>query len=497
LRTLLHILPLLVSATVLGCQEEPSFRLRWTIDPALAAGDPSVKPRLGTPVDCSGVGVMDVRIVTRDAFGVVVDARTRPCFSSALTKPEGTVAGPALPPGPYAVEIRGVRRDGVGWDRTLLPLEELEPNPGCVPELEVAASEQRPTCSLESLSCDCTFVEVAEGRTEHLDGFVIDAPPQCQDGVDNDQDGLVDMFDPACRMGQSTGDLYAREDAVVIANAQLVVRASVLDDNPVATCKGLGISRFIVTLDEDSTLAEPICSTVLGRIFQASAMVMPDATHTVRVVAVDFAGQPLTIAKETVIHAPPGGGGRFDIDVDFSADDFLQPIVASAQLIPRFSPYEGIGSFTRGCQPDELWTGGTLTLPEVRLRLLGTHGQPLSPAPKLTNDLSLDGQTSIPCSGTYMTQPLAWGEYLLEVEALSPEGEVCFSNAGDPSLTAPGESFLAVPRVFPIPSSCLDCTADAECVFGSICDEGVCKRTCIIEDDCPDDTRCEAGVCVG
>jgi hypothetical protein len=497
LRTFLHTLPLLVSTTVLGCQEEPSFRLRWAIDPALAAGDASLKPRLGTPVDCSGVGVMDVRIVTRDAFGVVVDSRTRPCFSSALTKPEGTVPGPLLPPGPYAVEIRGVRRDGVGWDRTLLPLEELEPNPGCVPELGVAASEQRPTCSLESLSCDCAFVEVAEGRTEHLDDMIIDAPPQCQDGVDNDQDGLVDMFDPACRMGQSAGDLYAREDTVVIANAQLVVRASVLDDNPVATCSGLGISRFIVTLDEDSTLADPICSNVLGRIFQASAMAMPDTTHTVRVVAVDFARQPLTIAKETVIHAPPGGGGRFNIDVDFSADDFLQPIVASAQLIPGFSPYEEIGSFTRGCQPDTNYVGGKLILQDVRMRLLGTHGQPLSPAPKLTNDLSLDGQTSIPCNFNYWTQPLAWGEYLLEVEALSPEGEVCFSNVGDPSLTAPGESYLAVPRVFPIPSSCLDCTTDAECQSEAICDDGVCKRTCILDDDCLSGTRCQDALCTG
>jgi hypothetical protein len=502
LRTLLHTLPLLLGATVLGCQEDPSFRVRWAIDPSLSLGEAS-KPGLASPADCSSAGVLDVRITTRDAFGVIVDSRKRPCFSSQLESPEGSVAGPELPPGPYAVEIRGVRRDGVVWSDVLSPLDELEPDPGCVPDLSVSSSEQDPSCSLDSLVCDCAFVEVAEGRTVHLDDVVLDAPPQCQDGVDNDGDGLVDMFDPACRLGRMQGQLYAREDVEVVANAQLVIRPSLLHDNPVATCAGLGISRFLVTFDDGPTLAEPICGEVLRRVFQASAMITPGETHVVRVVAVDFGRQPLTVAKEVVIEAPAAGGGRFTMDVDFGPQDFLEPIVAPTELIPRFSPFEDAGGFTRACTPEN-YAGGRLWLTDLRMRLLGSRGKPLPTPAELSDETPLDGATPIACTANILrTEPLAWGEHMLEVEALSPEGEVCFSNVGSPMLTAPGQTILTIPRVFPVPESCHDCTTDADCVDPggtantAVCDAGICRPTCDADGDCPSGTRCSSGLCSG
>jgi hypothetical protein len=494
-----HTLLLLASATLLGCQEDPSFRLRWAIDPSLAQHQP-LKPQLASPADCSSVGVMDVEIITRDPFGIVVDRRKRPCFARAFGDPEATVGGPELPPGPYAVEVRGVRRDGVGWVEPLSPLDELEleADRGCVPELDVPSGEQQPSCRLDSLVCDCAFVEVADGRSVRLDDFVLDAPPQCDDGVDNDLDGLVDAFDPACRLGRSRGELYAKEDTVVVPNAQILVRPSLLHDNPVVTCSGLGISRFVVTLDEGSTLAEPICADVLRQVFQASAMVEPGASYVLQVVAVDFSRQPLTATKELRIDVPPGGGGRFTIDVDFGPEDFLAPIVASSRILPRFSPFEGAG-YVRQCSPaPNVDAGGLLELTEVRMRLLGARGQPLSPAAKLSDEVTpLDGETDLACSSTFQTEPLLWGEHLVELEALSPEGEVCFSNVGDPQLAAPGETALVVPRVFPLPDSCRDCTVDSDCRNPGVCDEGVCKATCLTDMDCPTGLRCtQSGLCL-
>lgn len=481
---------MIASIVLPGCGDEPSFRVRWAVAPFVTAEDEPIAATLESSVDCSSRGIMAVRITTRDAFGTTVDARTRPCFPPELEDPDGAVDGPALPAGPYAVEVRGVRRDHVGWTRGLDALEAEAPNPGCVPELGVASPKQDPRCALEMLACDCSFVEVADDRTALLDPFEIAAPPECEDGVDNDGDGLVDMFDPACRLG------HEREDTVVVANAQLVMRVSVLDDNPVATCNPLGISRFIVTFD-DVMVAEPVCEDVLGRTFQASAMMtQAGATHTVGVVAVDPARRELTIRKDATIDVPDAGGGRFPIDVDFSPDDFLEPIVDSTTLLPRFLPYEGAG-FDRGCdKTSPLYGGGRLDLAELRMRMIGPHGQELIPPAELENGTPLDGATTFACDKDFTTQALRWGEYQVEIEALSTEGEVCFSNVGAPALTAPGNMFPVIPRVFPLPASCHDCTTDGDCFeHRAICDEGLCRPTCLTNEDCPAGITCQDGLC--
>ena len=498
MRFLRHI-PLLVGVTLSGCGEEPSFRVRWTIDDSLA--NPVSKDELETNTHgCASVGLLAVRTVTRDAFGVVVDNRTRPC--SDAESPEG-IAGPTLPDGPYTVEVRGVRRDGVGWTRPLSAIEELEPNPGCVAALDVEPSKQSPVCGMQDLACDCAFIQVAEGRTILLDDIVIDAPPQCQDGVDNDNDGLVDAFDPACRV---SSELYALESTVVVANAQLAVRTSFLDRNPVATCSSLGVSRVQVSVDDQPPVAAPLCSEVIGRVFQVGAMVTPGTSHTVDVVGVSASGQERTVTKSFTIDVPPTGGGRFELDVDFAATDFLEPIVGSVDVLPEFSPFEGAG-FTRECVQKPNTAGSQLELPELRVRMLGARGRPLSTPAKLEDGTPLDGESlvtylevlpngSIRCTNLKV-EPLVWGEYFLEVEALSAEGDVCFSNVGEPALLAPGEINLVIPRVFPLAPSCRDCTTNADCTQNEgVCDEGLCRQRCFTNPDCPTGVSCIDNMCL-
>lgn len=448
----------------LGCQEDPSFRVRWEVAPA----DGSEAAALVSPVQCSDVGLIAVQITARDELGTVVDQRLRACFPPGFDDPETTIAGAPLSPGPYAVEVRGVRRDNVGWTRELGTLEEMEPNPGCRPEPGLSPAEQDPQCDLEALSCDCMFLEVEAEQTVALTDFQISPPPQCEDGVDNDRDGLVDDFDPSCRVGGQSAT-----ESQDISAVQFALDVSVLDGNDVATCAGLRISRFVITIDDGQVLAEPACR-LDGTIFFTEELA--SGPHVVQVVATDGTGQALTEAKEFSIEVQEDGGGLVSLAIDFAAAEFLDPIVAPARLLVGFLPHPD-AEFSRGCAPVPLTGGGMLTVEDVRIEMLGPHGEPLDPPVELSDGSPLDGQTPIACpAGELTTESLSWGEYLLEIEGRSEAGEVCFTNTGTPAVTAPNSTFsVVVPRVDPPPPSCRDCEVDGDCAIGFVCDAGICR----------------------
>ena len=78
---------LAVSAS--ACKEDPSFRMRWTIE-----GE-----TLSDPTQCAQRGVFDVVALTFDELGFLADSSRYPCFPGSFENPEATVGGPTLPPG--------------------------------------------------------------------------------------------------------------------------------------------------------------------------------------------------------------------------------------------------------------------------------------------------------------------------------------------------------------------------------------------------------------
>ncbi len=487
---------LLAVSLASGCTEPPSYRLRWSVD-----GN-----ELSRPAQCSNAGIFDVRVRTIDVLGETVDVRSFPCFGEDFADPNDRVPGPSLPPGDYAVEVRGVTRNGVPWQddaelqRQIVQAEldrvEYETNARfelCRPPLPAGISgEAKATdafaCRPEQLVCDCSSVTVREEAIPELDGFNILAPPECVDGLDNDGDGLVDRQDPAC----GGGSLDNVEDAD-ISDASFAVQVSFLDNNPNAGCTALaqatGLSRIVIEVD-DNVISSASCSNDPLRFVRPLAA----GDHIVRVTPQSVGGDPVATPFETTVTVIERVGGSFDIRADFRDEDFFEPIEGLAAFVVNYvgAPDQPV----RACAPQDA-EHGTLTIETVRLGLRGSHGEPL-PTVSLDDGTPLDGSTDIPCpNGTLLTQSLSWGGYVVTAEALSAEGEVCFSNVSAGTPAAPFESFTVRPaRVLPPPPSCVDCTTDDDCGDFICDDDGLCVIPCDDDFDCVEGENCTDGRCV-
>ena len=151
-----ELLVVLALAGVTACQEPPSYRLRWAIDGR----------EMLDVAACSESGLLEVRVRAYTAPEVFTDERTYPCFSRAFVDPEGTVGGSALPPGRYAIELRGIDRTCDPWDaEEVQSLEPGAPEPtGCSPDGDVVE------CRPNELVCDCQrLVVVAAGSSASPD----------------------------------------------------------------------------------------------------------------------------------------------------------------------------------------------------------------------------------------------------------------------------------------------------------------------------------------
>jgi hypothetical protein len=286
------------------------------------------------------------------------------------------------------------------------------------------------------LVCDCRFIDVEEDETIIVDDLVFEPPPECEDGIDNDRDGLVDQRDPGCRLaGRESDD---------VSTVQFQLRIGLLGNNPNVVCSGLNIARYLISFD-DQILDDPLCSAVPS-FFSVDAAA---GEYEVTVVAIDAAGEPRTTTWTQTIEIPEGGGGSFELDVQFDDITFLEPIVAGAPMTLSFIPQADQPA--HGCISGGL--GSDLT--EVRIHVLDAHGGELDPPVLLEDGVTpLVGQW-IPCpAATLETEPLAWGGYLAHIEARNATGDVCFATA-DPIPLAPRVSRpLRVPAVPDAPESC-------------------------------------------
>lgn len=518
MRSRRHIAAVLALAGIAGglaaCQEPPSYRLRWAIE-----GRDSLDINACAE---SGLFEMRARVYTDSAIetGILVDERTYPCFPSALRSDDGAVNGSPLPPGRYAIELRGVDRTGNPWDHEALP--SLDPDapehPGCsVSESADFAVECRPN----ELVCDCQRLVITaagstavpadddttvieEGQTATLPELRLVPPPECEDGIDNDRDGLVDIADASCNVDFGDGT-----EAVPVGVTELQLGLTLLGRNPAVTCSGVPLRRLRLSIDvgvdgsgETQVVLEEPC-----RIDQPylSSLRLPAGPATFSVDGVDGAGQPVTIVKTFTAEISPIGG-TVQREIDFGPNDFLEPIVAPIEVPPGYVSELGPEASVRfSCAPQVLdassgLTRGQLTIDRLRVLLLNGHGGPLDAPAALEDGTVLDGAATIACTNRVTTEALVWGSYTMVIEALSAEGEVCFSNASAPTLMSPGGlSSIFMPRLYgsdgQVPASCHDCEVDADCGLGGelYCIDNVCQGACVSDDTTDeDDEQCRS-----
>lgn len=496
-----------LTAGLAACQESPSYRLRWAIeghDPISVAA-------------CAESGLFEIRARVYGTPGggsvgrVLVDERTFPCFPSALRAENGAVNGSPLPPGHYAVELRGVDRTGNPWDHEALA--SLDPDapdhPGCTPEGDVVE------CLPSELVCDCQrlaitasgssssapipaeAIVIEEGATATLSELVLVPPPECEDGIDNDRDGLVDAADPSCNVDFGDGT-----ESVPVGVTELRLGLTLLGRNPAVTCSGVPLRRLRVAVDLGSegvaVVIEEPCQLDQPYI---TSLRLPAGITTFTVDGVDAAGEPVTVVKTFTAEISPIGGTLLR-DIDFGPDDFLERIVARAEVPPGYVSELGPEAKVRfSCAPQVIdpasgRTRGQLTIDRLRVQLLNGHGSPLDAPVTLEDGTVLDGTATVACSNRVTTAPLEWGSYTMVIEALSAEGEVCFSNVDTPTPLSPGSlTPLFMPRAYGendlVPSSCHDCEVDGDCgLEGELfCVDNVCQPGCVSTSE-EGDTQC-------
>lgn len=420
------------------------------------------------PVVCSDAGVSVVITQIFDSFGLLAGVERRPCFPTRFSNPDHLIHGIDLAPGEYDLVLFGVDPNGADW---FIDTFEQDPNDadeeilvlvdGCV------GSGGDQGCPEFARVCDCRSIEVVEGETAVVDNFVLSAPPECENGVDEDGDGLVDANDPGC--------VVEGFEAAPVASAGLVFQFSLLSGNEAAKCAGLGIGSFRIELD-GVVVAEPTC---LEGAFAISLGIGIGA-HTISVVAVGPTGEVLTTAETFEVEVSENGRiSSPELKVDFSDIDFLEPIVAVTGFTPEFRLDNRT---TRTCAAEPQAPGKTLDLPTLRATLLDAAGNAVQPSPFLVsagNDVGRANGNDLDCfvAGARTRDPLTWGQYQLVLEAVSAEGEVCFSNREEPHLLAPGpdNERVDVPRVVPAPASCVECEeGEGSCGPLFTCVDGVC-----------------------
>lgn len=457
-----------------ACQEPPSYRLRWAIE-----GRETLDAAA-----CSESGLFQVRVRAYEAPATVVDERVFPCFPEALRNEEATVGGAALPPGLYSIEVRGIDRTGDPWDEVSIDQS------SCVPVADFIG------CGPTDVACDCQRIEAEAGETVELPEFVLVPPPQCIDGIDNDLDGLVDVSDPSCNVDFGDGS-----EGVAVGVTELRLRLALLDGNPAVSCSSTPLSRLRVEIgtgDDAVVVFEEPCE--LDRPYLASLR-LAAGTVVFTAVGLDDDGEPVTEVEqfEAEISAV---GGTVEHTIDFGAGDFPGGIVREIRASPAYVSELGRNSAVRYCES----TRSKLVIAGLRPQVLNGHGGPLDvPATLLDDGSVLDGQTVVPCTiESLVTAPLEWGTFSMQMEALSAEGEVCFSNVGSPTLMSPGGlTGLFLPRVYDaegnVPASCHDCEVDADCGLDDVlfCVDNVCQGRCASDEECRSDELGDLGfVCV-
>ncbi|PRQ02794.1 hypothetical protein ENSA5_21470 [Enhygromyxa salina] len=477
-----------------GCAEQPSYLLSWTLVDAEALDEAPDDASLSSVKDCSEVGVSKVRVTTK-LGGAVVDVSEYACF------PGDAVEGPALEPGEYTLEVEGLRRSGEPWE----PNEDMPATP--------------------RVAHDTATVSVSQGALPSVE-FVLVAPPECDDGIDNDLDGKVDGKDPGCLLNAATGaSATGSEDA---ESGVALVRPSVsFLANEAVKPFNVGVGYILLEVEveaeaESGTQTQwvefaevadwqlDLSSSPFGLPLLSFDPAFYDALNT------NFAGRTTALGPDL---EPVTEAIDFEFTVDgdqigfvtevfeFTSDLFIDPIIEPLRLSLGLQLGAGDTSICELNGYTDLDDDGKLddpiALERVWVRVRDADDQALDAA---TLGLAANahaggmiapvdeagGWVSFECPASNVSSaPLEWGSYRIEVEGRIGD-ETCFTLPETDEGLAQGlapqpvdAQELYLDRVVedggPPPAACAECNElDAgapgarQCDGATVCEDGIC-----------------------
>ncbi|MGH1342556.1 MAG: hypothetical protein ACRBN8_13430 [Nannocystales bacterium] len=454
-----------------GCQEQRSYAIRWRVEPRTSTDPATVAPQdieMSSPAICSRAGVSDVEVWVYDELNLLADKFDRPCFPERFRQEGGSIRGATLSPGDYTLVIAGTRTNGLPWGTCPDSLAPVDSDPdsdsdsdgfvgsdetdtqsgdctGATVEgfLEAAHSAGTPLCvdgecNVGLESCDCTTFTVEAEKTRRLDDFVLPAPPDCEDGIDGDADGLVDQLDPGCQLGVS--------ESTPVLNPELELNLSVLSGNPVADCDNITVGLLDLTIDGNAL--DPI-ECIVGKTRFSTPLAVGPHDLTVTGLRTGVGGPtPATVGKTLEFTVNDAGVATpRSLELDFADVDLLEPLEGSLWFQYQFLVPGEDGPEVAYCGDARIGD------PDVRYRVLDVVGQPIDAL-----QAPLDGSLS-PCKTDSVTSmdSVTWGGYAIEIESFNADGDVCWSNAGAPAFLTPRESQVAtLELVDGAPPSCIN-----------------------------------------
>ncbi|NVB37543.1 hypothetical protein G6O69_06845 [Pseudenhygromyxa sp. WMMC2535] len=473
----LRRLPALACLTCLAgaaaCAEEASVRFSWRVATDEAAlADPDSVPPLQSVTQCAEVGLGTIEISAIAADGSVEKVSRFACFPSPFADGD-SVEGPVLEPGEYTFELTALRRSGLEWTCD----EEDEEAGACVGRA----------------SAGPTLVSV--GLQPSVE-FVLLAPPECDDGVDNDGDGRVDSKDRSCQSdptGPEDGD---------IGTVSFQLSLTMLD-SPVVLPRNVRANTVRIDIDgetvEQFTASDLELSSWPFRLPLFAERLDPGA-HTLSVVLLGGAQQDSAELSESLsidFEADDEQAGYVVERFDFSSDRFLEPIEDDFRVILSEIPYPGATeSSATTCQ---LLDGEALDA--MRLRVRDESEQVLDAASLGFDAVGGadvdDGWIELPCLvAPLSSSALIWGGYTLEAQGLLG-GEVCFDSTYHGVLGPDELDYVGVVPLAPQgndnaqnlylqrvvddegypPAGCVECSVDDDCLEGASnlrCEQGLC-----------------------
>lgn len=436
-----RLLPLLALAAAAGCAEDPSFSVRWR----LGRSEASVE-ELTSVVQCTELGISRVRLTTRNDAGTVVDEREFACFLPEFEDRSALAPGPEVGPGTYAVTVTAIGHRGLPYT-----------DPNATPAADSTGGDADEP---DVIAFDAHEVTIQQtGENKKLTNFAIVGPTECDDGVDNDRDGSVDLADSSCRgtpAGSEFGDF---------STAQVTVRPRLLGDNPHATCGGLGLEAMRIALAGPTPIERDFaCGTTARTITED----LSPGTYTLSVTGTGAGGVDRAIPSLdpaiAVFDLKPAQFRVVDVAADFTIPSFLDEISAGFGFSLEYETGPDTLAVT-SCEP----AGPALVLERVRVVLLDEAMAPIPDATLYDGDMPipLDGATTVPCGemlATRFVDPLTWDDVApaheavyVQVEAF-PAGSdtACWGNTDAPEPAAPNTSFSMLLRRLSTEGACAD-----------------------------------------
>lgn len=427
-----------------ACAEDSSFLVRWRL-----GRDSDSVTALRAVNQCTELGIVKIRVTTRDAAEAIVDEREFTCFPPGFDDPDTFAPGPEVGPGTYTIQVTALSRlghpfyaidegdgstGGEGGESTGDPGSSSSSSSG---EGLIAPPEEREIVAFDTQE----VVVAATGEGQKVD-FSIVGVPECDDGVDNDHDGTTDLADISCR-GSRLG-----VEAIDTAALQITLLPRLLGDNPHATCAGLGIRSFLVDVAGPTGVQRALPCSDLSQTFSTD---LAPGDYTLSLSALGFLNEPLATlavpAEAAAFSLAPSAFLSHVIPAEVTIPSFIDPIEAEFGFSAAYELASG--DFTGACDPDGL------LIDRVRATLLDQDGAAIAAAtlveaPPLPA-AALDGAT-LPCIALKRTRwvtPLIWddapGGYTavsVVVDAFKAGSDVpCFSNADAPEPAAPNVSF--------------------------------------------------------